>query len=149
MTFKIIVAVWIACCLALGSWIGWMTLDNDPPYHWEGSPQSYISPDPGSQGGYVTANWKLTKVNRLCPATLQRFFRNHETGEMVATLDTTEASRSVKFGDQKLPRSFQLPPNLPPVTDYSTLVCFECNAYQRLISPLCIMTPTITFHVKN
>lgn len=149
MMFRAIVVVWIAVCLAMGSWIAWMTMDNASPYHWEGSPSSYMTPDPAPQGGYVTAIWKLTKVDRLCPASLQRTFRNHETGETVATLDTTEASRAVKFGDERLPRSFQLPPGLPAVTDYSTLVCFECNAYQRLISPLCIPTPTITFRVQQ
>ena len=55
----------------------------------------------------------------------------------------------MKLGDIRLPRSFQLPSNLPAVTDYSTLVCFECNAYQRLISPLCIPTPAITFRVEQ
>ncbi|QDM32113.1 hypothetical protein FNL55_12775 [Tardiphaga sp. vice352] len=128
-----------------------MTLDNKPPYAWEGGPEigsSFMSPDPAPQGGMVTANWRLLEVNRLCPATLQRIFIDHATGATITTLDTTEASRSVNLHDQRLPRSFQLPSNLPPVTDYQTLVCFECNAYQRLVSPLCIMTPKITFRVQ-
>ena len=90
MILRSIVTLWIVLCLALGSWIAWMTLDNESPYDWEGSPASFMTPDPAPQGGFVTANWKLTKVNRLCPATLQRSFRNHLTGELVATLDTTK-----------------------------------------------------------
>ena len=145
MIIRLIVSAWILGSLALGSWVAWMALDNEPPYTWEGSDGgSRIIPDPAPQGSNVTADWKLTKVNRLCPASVQRFFRDHETGRVVATLDTTEASRAVKAGDERLPRSFQLPPNLPPTTDYSTMVCFSCNLMQ-VISPLCVMTPNITF----
>ncbi len=150
MIIRSIVTIWILSCLALGSWVAHMTLDNTPPYSWEGGPligHSYMDPDPAPQGGMVTANWKLTKVNRICPAKLQRIFSDPDGGATITTLDTTEASRSVNMGDQRLPRSFQLPANLPAVVDYSTLVCFECNAYQRLIQPLCVRTPKITFRV--
>lgn len=149
MISRVILVAWITLCVSAGVWVSIMRMDNKPPYRWTGSPGSYMVPNPAKQGDAVTANWKLLEVNRLCPATLQRFFRDHKTGQIVATLDTTEASRSVAIGDSRLPRSFRLPPGLPPVVDYSTLVCFECNLYQKLVAPLCIMTPSITFSVEN
>ena len=130
----------------LGGWIGLMYLDNNPPYIYD-AVQSHIIPDPASQGATVVADWHLKEVKRLCPATVQRFFNDAETGRMVATLDTTEASRVVQVGDTALPRSFQLPPNLPPRTEYSALVCFQCNVLQRAW-PLCVRTPKIAFSVR-
>jgi hypothetical protein len=148
MKHQVIGTMWLLMCLAVGTWVAWMSMDNEPPYVWDAT-ESYIKPNPATQEGLVTANWKLNKVNRICPASLQRFFYNHETGEIASTLDRTEASRAVRYGDERLPRSFQLPPGLPPIVDYSVLVCFECNAYQRLIAPLCILTPRITFNVRD
>lgn len=137
--------VFFSALIALALWFAWMMADNEPPYIYD-QESSRIAPDPAPQGAMVTADWNLKKVNRVCPGTVQRFFRDANTKRMVATLDTTEVSRAVKVGDNSLPRSFQLPPNLPARVEYSALVCFECNPLQQRF-PLCIMTPTITFGV--
>lgn len=159
MTFiRVAAIVWAAGCLATGAWIAYMVNDKEPPYEWEGGflnkdgtvdGGSYLVPDPADQQSMVTANWKVTKINRVCPAALQRSFYDHETGRLATTLDATEASRTVKIGDIVIPRSFQLPPGLPPVTDYDVLACFECNAYQKVWEPLCLRTPKITFRVNR
>lgn len=94
----------------------------------------------------MTADWSLVAVNRTCPGTVQRVFRDALTNKTVSTLDTTEASRVVRVGDNRLPRSFQLPPNLPPRVKYSALVCFQCNLLQKYW-PMCFMTPELTFNV--
>jgi len=148
---RTVAIVWAAACLSLGAWVSHMVyFDNVPPYVWDEGPPlgaSRMVPDPAKQQSMVTANWAIKEIRRVCPANLQRFFWNGETGALVTTLDTTEASRSVKKGDTLIPRSFQLPPDLPRVTDYSALACFECNAYQMFIKPLCVMTPKIRFHM--
>lgn len=146
MKERVLLLIVILIFAAFGAWIGIMAVDGDPPYSYDAE-NSRIVPDPAPQGAMVTADWSLTKVNRICPASVQRFFRDHETKKMVSTLDTTEASRAVRVGDNNLPRSFQLPPNLPAKVEYSALVCFECNIFQRVIKPLCVMTPKIVFSV--
>lgn len=150
---RTIAIVWAAGCLSLGAWVSHMVFfDNTPPYIWDGGPPdglSYIAPQPAEQQSMVTANWRMLQINRICPATLQRFFRDpNADNRLLTTLDTTPASRSVQQGDLFVPRSFELPPNMPAEVDYSVLACFECNLYQKFIEPLCIPTPTIRFSVK-
>ena len=126
-------------------WFGWMCADNTTPYVYDAE-QSHMVPDPAIQGSMVTADWKLKEVRRICPGSVQRFFRDIESGKIVATLDTTPVSRAVKAVDNNLPRSFVLPPNLPEVTGYSAEICFECNPLQHVF-PLCMHTPEIRFRV--
>ena len=148
---KTIAVVWALSCLAGGSLLAFWVNDNEAPYVWDEGPpkgESYIAPNPAEQQSMITANWKLIDVRRTCPATLQRLFHNGDNGRLVTSLDMTEASRSVKVGDTVVPRSFQLPPDLPWNTDYSTIVCFACNPYQAFVTPLCVTTPKIRFNVK-
>jgi hypothetical protein len=146
MKERVLLFVVVLCSGLLGGWLGLMVLDNEPPYVYDEA-NSRIVPDPAPQGAMIVADWGLVSVKRQCPATVQRIFRDHSTGRVVSTLDTTEASRAVQVGDNRLPRSFQLPPDLPAVTDYSALVCFQCNLIQTLVRPLCVSTPKITFRV--
>lgn len=139
-------AIWLLGCAALGSWLAVMYLDDQPPYEYDAQ-QSTVTPNPAPQGSLITVNWALTKVHRNCPGTVQRTFRDLDTGEVVSTLDTTPMSRSVRLGDRNLPRSFELPPNLPPVVGYSAEICVECNMLQHIYRPVCFRTPEITFHV--
>ncbi len=138
---------WLMICAALGSWFAVMSLDNEPPYSYDAA-QSHVIPNPAPQGAMVTVDWALTKVRRECPGSVQRIFRNMETGQVVTTLDTTPKSRSIRVGDKRLPRSFELPPNLPAVVGYSAEVCAQCNLLQRL-TPLCFKTPEIIFRVQQ
>lgn len=138
-------ALWLLGCAALGSWLAVMYLDDQPPYEYDVKGTT-VTPDPAPQGALVTVNWALKGVHRNCPGTVQRSFRNLETGEVVSTLDTTPMSRSVRMGDRNLPRSFELPPNLPPIVGYSAQICAECNTLHRFF-PLCFQTPEITIHV--
>lgn len=142
---------WFLTIAALGSWVGVMSQDNVPPYEYDAA-ASFVLPDPAPQGSVVTVNWALSKFNRTCPGMLQRNFRDLTPGspfygQVVATLDTVYMSRAVRSTDKRIPRSFELPPELPPVVGYSVDVCAECNLLQR-ISPLCFKTPEIKFNVK-
>ena len=137
---------WLLIMAALGSWFAVMSLDNDPPYIYDVK-QSHVIPDPAPQGAMVTVDWAIT-VRRACPGSVQRTFRNMDTGQVVTTLDTTPMSRSIRLGDRRLPRSFELPLNLPPNVGYSAEVCAQCNFLQRFI-PLCFKTPELVFRVKQ
>lgn len=137
--------VWLLGMAALGAWLSVMRLDNEPPYSYDPA-QSFVVPDPASQGSMVTVDWALTKVRRECPGSVQRMFRNLDTGQLITTLDTTPMSRSIQMGDKRLPRSFELPPDLPPNVGYSAEVCAQCNMLQQFF-PICFKTPEITFHV--
>jgi hypothetical protein len=129
---------------ALGAWIGVMWLDNEVPYVYDVS-QSHIFPDPAPQNSMVRADWALAHVNRICPGSVQRYFTNADTGEVVATMDTTPVSTAVRLGDNKLPRAFQLPPGLPEHVGYFAHLKFHCNLLQHFF-PLIVPTPIITFH---
>lgn len=139
--------LWLIAMAALGAWFAVMWLDNEPPYSYDAS-QSFVLPDPAPQGATVTVSWKLTNIRRECPGSVQRVFRNMDTGALVTTLDTTPMSRAIKRGDARLPRSFELPPGLPPVVGYSAEVCAQCNLLQRAF-PMCFKTPEIIFRVKQ
>jgi len=139
----------IGVIASVAFWFAWMLTDNEPPYVYDAE-QSYMFPDPAPQGAMITVDWKLKEVKRTCPGTLQRYFRNMATRRIVATLDTTPVSRAIHAGDNDLPRSFVLPPNLPPIVGYSAEICFECNPLQQIPRlALCVMTPEITFHVTQ
>lgn len=138
---------WLINIAALGAWLAVMALDNEPPYEYDAL-NSYIVPDPAPPGAMVTVDWSIIRVNRTCPGQVQRFFTNKDTAEVVATLDTTEISRAVKAGSVRLPRAFQLPPNLPANVGYFAEVSFQCNILQHLF-PLRVLTPELTFHVRQ
>jgi hypothetical protein len=132
--------------LLVGSWIGWMYLDNKPPYEWDAT-RSVVSPNPAPQAGRVSVEWFM-KVNRICPGSSQRILTDASTDRTVATYDATPAALSVKMGDQTLIRTFVLPRGLPPKVGYRSTVCFQCNALQAFF-PLCVTTPTLTFQVEQ
>lgn len=140
-------ALWLFVLTSFGAWLGVMYLDTQVPYDYDLT-QSLIVPDPAPQGAMVTVKWKIGQIHRICPGTIQRFFTDKVTGETVASLDTTPVFRGIQQGDDHLPRSFQLPPDLPYVVGYSGIACFQCNVLQHLF-PLCIRTPEIVFHVKQ
>lgn len=132
-------------------WVAWMAADNRLPYDYNAA-NSHIIPDPVHQNDsnptpVITADWALSHINKICPGTVQRFFRDSETKKIIATLDTTPLSRTVQDGDTNLPRTFSLPPLLPPRVGYSALICAECNLFQHFVKPLCFMTPEIEFRV--
>lgn len=147
ITRHVVAFTWLASMAALGSWLAVMLLDNERPYEYD-LEKSYVIPNPAPQGAVVTVNWALAKVNRSCPGSLQRYFRDMSTGEIVASLDATYMLHAIKRGDKRLPRSFELPPNLPPVVGYSAEVCAQCNLLQRVF-PLCFTTPEVVFRVKQ
>lgn len=138
---------WLVNIAALGAWLAVMWLDNDPPYLYDAR-GSRVVPDPAPQGAMVMVDWRIAKINRVCPGQIQRFFTNKDTAEVVATLDTTEVSRAVKAGDQRLARAFVLPPNLPPNVGYFAEVRFQCNILQHVF-PLRVLTPELTFRVAQ
>jgi hypothetical protein len=143
--------VWMLICLSTGTWIAYLVNDNVSPYVWDVGPPdgaSFIDPDPADQQSMVTANWAVKEIRRVCPATLQRMFDNPD-GTPITTLDPTELSQSIEVGDKVVPRSFQLPPNLPEEVDYSVMVCSRCNLYQKTFAaPHCEATPKIRFHLN-
>lgn len=132
--------------IVIGCWVGWMYLDNEPPYVWDAS-ASYVTPNPTEDGSRVSVNWKMT-VKRLCPGSSQRTLTDAETGQTVATYDSTPAALSVKVGDTRLIRTFVLPRGLPPLVGYSSLVCFSCNPLQAYF-PLCVRTPELLFNTTH
>jgi hypothetical protein len=136
-------AFWFLGMASLGAWLAVMSLDDQPPYVYNAN-QSFIIPDPAPQGAMVTVEWALTTVRRECPGSVQRTFRDLDTGRIVTVLDTTPMSRSVRQGDKRLPRSFELPPDLPARVGYSAKVCAQCNLLQHVF-PMCFNTPEITF----
>jgi hypothetical protein len=139
--------IWLTSMAALGSWLAVMGLDNEPPYSYDPN-QSFVIPNPAPQGSIITVEWALTAVRRECPGTVQRIFRDLDTGLVATTLDTTPMSRSVRKGDKRLPRSFELPPDLPAHVGYTAEVCAQCNFLQQF-QPLCFKTPEIKFHVQQ
>lgn len=149
----------LAACLGIGTYIAFMLLDNVPPYVWDVE-KSYALPSPAIDGGRVTVFWKIKTVNRICPASSQRTFRDASTrdldkdgnripysGDLVATYDATPAASSVRSTDDRIVRTFVLPRGLPTTVDYSSHVCFSCNPLQK-IWPLCLDTPELTFEVS-
>lgn len=142
--------IFFCAIAACAIWVAWMAADNERPYAYAVE-RSYIIPDPAQQGAMVTASWAIEKVNRPCGGTSQRYFRDLDPDsssykEIVSTLDTTQMSRALKLGDKRLPRSFQLPPQLPKIVGYSTEICAQCNLLQHIF-PLCFRTPEIIFRV--
>lgn len=144
---KVFLAITVFVGLAFGAWVGVMWLDVQKPYDYDG-PNSRIFPDPAQQGSMVTADWALSKVHRICPGQVQRFFTDADTGKIVATMNTTEIARAVKVGDNRIPRAFELPPGLPPRVGYFAEVNFQCNLLHYLF-PLRVTTPVITFRMAN
>lgn len=137
---------WVLFCAIFGVWVAVMALDNEQPYTYDG-PTSRVIPDPVRQNSMVEVDWAI-KVNRICPGTVQRFFRNCNDDSPPITTDTTQVSRAVRPNAARIRRAFQLPPNLPAHTCYSALVCSECNWLQQF-KPLCFVTPEISFRVVD
>jgi hypothetical protein len=121
-----------------------MYLDRQVPYeHIKGE----IVPDPTPQHAQVSLPWDI-KVNRLCPGNVQRVLFDADTGDMVAAYDRTPSSISVKMGDTKLVKTFQLPLSLPARVRYTANVCFSCNPLQH-IWPIFVQTPELYFSTKQ
>lgn len=75
---------WLLIMAALGSWFAVMSLDNEPPYTYDVN-QSHIIPDPAPQGAMITVDWAIT-VRRACPGSVQRTFRDMNTGLVITLL---------------------------------------------------------------
>ena len=145
---RCIVVLWIFSATALGGWIGWMYLDTEPPYVYDAA-RSRIIPEVAKPESQIVADWKLAKVNRICPGSSHRRFRNKATGEVVTT-DATALATSTRVGDKALGRAIWLPPGLHDEVGYSTSVCFQCNALQTVFPNLfCVVTPELTFRVAQ
>lgn len=139
---------WIFTGLFFGGWAAWQAHDNEHPYIYDG-PNSIISPNPAHQEASVTVRWVLKEPpKKLCPGAIQRMFLTPD-GVVITTLDTTPLSSTVKSGDRQIPRTFELPPELPSKVLYQVRICWECNTYQRLIKPLCTFTPRIPLEVLD
>lgn len=140
-------ALFVLVVMGISLWPAFMLVDKRVPYEYDMS-DSYIRPNPAEANAMISSDWGLSApVKRICPATVQRQFRNLETNK-VTVLDTTEASRAVQIGDKRVVRSFRLPPLPHGDFGYSVRVCFQCNIMQKLIAPNCVMTPEIYFSIK-
>lgn len=139
--------LWLVTAASLGGWIAIEALDTDFPYKYV-QEESFITPNPARSEGQITVNWKFAQpAYRLCPGTIQRAFYT-AAGELISTMDTTPVSAVVRKGDSRLPRSFTLPAGLSGDVLYSAKVCWECNVYQRLIRPICLVTPQLPLRVN-
>ena len=130
--------------LALGGWVAWMAIQKPPQVF---SENSYIAPQPARQGSTVTVYWTVKNTAQDCPKSIQRYFYDANM-QLVTTADASELSRAVVGDQQRTPRSFSLPPNLPKDGYYRARVCFECNLLQKLY-PACLLTPYLTLQMAN
>ncbi len=139
--------LWFLTMAALGSWFAVMFVDNEPPYIYDAE-QSRIIPSVAKPESMVVADWKVAKVNRICSGTSQRRFRDKATNKTII-IDSTPIARSVKVGDNRLTRAFQLPPGLGPEVAYSSDICFRCNVLQHIFPTMfCVMTPELSFRIE-
>jgi hypothetical protein len=139
--------LWIVTMLSLGGWVAIMAFDRDPPYLYLGAEAgSRIEPSPASPGQMVSTDWKLKEVHKDCPRTIERVFSDRTTGKVITTLDATPLSRVVKTSETSLSRSFNLPPKLPPQTDYHVIARFECNVLQWWF-PIEITSPKLPIDI--
>lgn len=139
-------AVFIILCLippAAGGQLAYWAMDRQPAYEYL---HGEIIPDPAPQGGQVSLPWTIS-VNRLCPGNVLRVLYDADTGAMVSAYDRTPSSISVKIGDTKLVKTFQLIRGLPPRIRYTANVCFECNPLQK-VWPICVQTPDLFFRMQ-
>jgi hypothetical protein len=144
MRERLVTVVAVLLSGLLSGWVGWMYLDNKPAYDYV---RGEIQPNPAPQGGQVSLPWTI-KVHRLCPGNVLRVLYDADTGKMVAAYDRTPSSISVKMGETKLVKTFQLPLSMPRNVRYTANVCFECNALQKFF-PVCVQTPDLFFSVEQ
>ncbi len=139
--------LWLLTMAAIGSWFAVMAVDRDPPFHYLGAEDgSKIDPDPSFPGQMVSTDWKLTKVSKDCPRTVERIFSDRITGRVITALDAAPLSKIIPTSDTSLSRSFNLPPVLPPQTDYHVVVRFQCNLLQHLF-PIEVTSPKLPIDI--
>lgn len=143
-------SVFIGLILAvtLGS-IGYMAADNQPPYEYD-LEKSYIIPSLANDGDQITVLWKIKKINRICTGMTHRMLFDPKTDVILASYDPVPAALRSSTKDGYLRRTFMLPRGALPSGEigYRATVCYECNAFQKLVRPLCITTPDLTFRLN-
>ena len=134
----------------LSAWIAFMAFDTTPPYEYD-TENSTIVPDLVSdESQQITVQWKIKRVNRICPGANQRQLFDPKTGVILATYDATPAATSSSLKDGYLNRTFSLPwAILPPgKIGYRATVAYQCNILQKFY-PLIVTTPSLYFYVKQ
>lgn len=133
--------------ILLGSFV-FMAFDNTPPYLYDVD-KSYVVPSPAREGDQITVKWRIKEIRQICPGSVQRLLIDTKTGIIVAAYDPTPAATSESIQDGYLNRTFALPRSLPTgKLAYRANVCYQCNAFQKLIKPLCTSTPTLYFELQ-
>jgi len=139
--------LWFITMAALGAWFAVMALDDKPPFKYMTETEgNYISPNPVKQEGAVVTHWVLTDVKRNCPRQIERIYSDRDTGEVMTTQDATPMSRVLRADQNKISRSFNLPPGLPPRVYYQARACFQCNLL-HLVFPLCVTSPKLSINI--
>lgn len=139
--------LWLLTMAAIGAWFAVMALDDVPPFKYLSEAEgSHITPNPVKQEGTVSTRWLLTEVKRDCPRQIERVYYNRDTGDVVTTQDATPLAKVVKNNETRISRSFDLPPGLPPRTDYQARACFQCN-FLQMFFPLCVMSPKLSINI--
>jgi len=134
---------------AIIGWVAYMIADNAPPYEFDGL-ASVIVPPKAYGGDQITVRWKIKRINRVCPGTTERILFDPNTKIIIANYDKTSAAAEESLKDGYLNRTFALPRELPagPIA-YRANICYQCNAFQAFIRPMCKTTPTLLFEVQN
>jgi hypothetical protein len=134
----------------LSGWVAFMILDTTPPYEYDVK-QSTIVPDlVENENQQVTVQWKIKRVNRICPGATQRQLFDPKTQVILATYDATPAAVTGSIKDGYLNRTFALPwAVLPPGRiGYRATVSYQCNVLQKFY-PLVVATPNLYFYVRQ
>lgn len=126
--------------------LAYMMADNLPPYEYDAK-RSYVVPSITAAGRQMTVHWYFKRVNRVCVGSITRFVVDQDTGVRFS-YDPTAAARTIELGENKLVRTFYLPPDVTPGRKwYYADAEFACNPLQR-IYPLRVSTPRLSFEVK-
>jgi hypothetical protein len=142
ITLRCIMWLWMVVSAGLGGWVGWMYLDDQPPYHYL---SGEISPNPARQASRVVLTWQI-ETYRTCAGSVQRILKDNASGKAVAIYDPTPSALTVSMGDTELRKTFLLPEDLPPEVRYTAVVYFHCNPLQAIF-PIRVATPEIVFRV--
>lgn len=136
------------------AYVGVLIGDRLPPYvHDYGT----ITPAQPNEGDQVNVEWKMKKVNRICPGWIQRQIYDRD-GALACNYDIQPAIRREQlYGQQtsgspdRLSRSFTLCSRaIPGPAKYRAYTCYQCNWLQETFPTklsICGYTPDVDFMI--
>jgi hypothetical protein len=134
----------------VSGWIAFMAFDNTPPYEYDASQSTIIPEVVQGDSPQIAVDWKLRRINRICPGTISRQLFDPKTGVILVTYDAVPAALSSNIKDHRLTRTFALPMAALPSgrIGYRAIMRYQCNFFQQFY-PLEIVTPNLYFYVRQ